>query len=403
MTSIYSSKTSDGQIGAKSSDNSNIESTQPSAEATSGTSPEPRSHHQHSSEGHLGHSSSSDSTAPSASDTYCNGTLPPALTCTTVVRQIEPSNLNSNVGTEHPSLISKSIQLQSSQTVNNGQNDALLSHTGTGRTDSYDLQSVALPEYPAQMDEFMETLHVADPSVSPAQIDYQTTCENSVIAESMDLNRFGLNLASHGRLTSIQESLYPSSRTSTEADGSFFDMCDVDMGDLESRFEQVIRAVEDAGFESIDDMSTQYYTGNFREDSISFEAQSRSRRRSLHTFLQALHSSAGHWSSREVQGYRHQLIGAAENLYIDEFLNAQRSCSNSNTTDYRKASMQGLCPPQPKVGALVSRLWQTMAELNLVNHVQERKRFYRDEVCEILIHIHWKAQNQSNRYDYGNR
>ena len=61
--------------------------------------------------------------------------------------------------------------------------------------------------------------------------------------------------------------------------------------DLETRFENLIKAVQEAGCESIDDMSAQYYTATFREDTVSYWAQSRSRSRFLHAFLASLHAS----------------------------------------------------------------------------------------------------------------
>lgn len=86
--------------------------------------------------------------------------------------------------------------------------------------------------------------------------------------------------------------------------------------DLETRFARVIKIVEESGFEGIDDLSTQYYTAAFKEDTAPFWAQSRSRSRSLPGFLSFLHESTKTWPTRDMQGYKQQVTNMAEDIYV---------------------------------------------------------------------------------------
>lgn len=152
-----------------------------------------------------------------------------------------------------------------------------------------------------------------------------------------------------------------------------------DTEDLEARFESVISAVEEAGFESIDDMSAQYYTATFKEDTVSHWAQSRSRSRSLHVFLATLHASTNNWSHREVQGYQRQIAEAAESLYVGELSYAREDImqdGDGRSQDLgRKASS-----PVSQTATSVQSLWQTLAEMQLSQDFKQKKKMAREKV-----------------------
>ena len=152
-----------------------------------------------------------------------------------------------------------------------------------------------------------------------------------------------------------------------------------DTGDLEARFETVIKAVEEAGFESIDDLSTQYYTASFKEDTVSHWAQSRSRSRSLHTFLASLHASTNNWSDREVQGYRQQITEAAESLYVSELSCARKDIMQSQDT---RSQTQGekASSPVTQSAMSVQKLWQTIGEMALSQDFKQKKTMMREKV-----------------------
>ena len=150
-------------------------------------------------------------------------------------------------------------------------------------------------------------------------------------------------------------------------------------GDLEARFETVIKAVEAAGFESIDDLSTQYYTANFKEDTVSHWAQSRSRARSLHAFLASLHASTNNWSDREVQGYRQQIMEAAESLYVSELSCARKDIMQNRDT---RSQTQGekASSPVTQSAMSVQNLWRTIAEMELSQDFKQKKTMIREKV-----------------------
>ena len=149
---------------------------------------------------------------------------------------------------------------------------------------------------------------------------------------------------------------------------------DPDAGDLEARFERIIRIIEEAGFESIDDMSMQYYTATFREDTPPYWAQSRSRSRSLPSFLAALHASAEKWPSREVQGYRQQIAEAAESLYVREFAHVIRNVVQNG--DHLTQPVTPVSPMSPNMKSL----WQTIADLELSPDFRHKKVVIREMV-----------------------
>jgi hypothetical protein len=135
--------------------------------------------------------------------------------------------------------------------------------------------------------------------------------------------------------------------------------------DLESRIQHIIRAVQEAGFESIDDMATQYYTAQFEEDTASYWAQSLSRSHSLYTFLSSLHRSTSAWSERDIQRYRQQILAAAESLYASEIDTAK------NAKDVAR-------PPTPV--SSVEALWRMMGDMELDQEAKEKKMAIREKV-----------------------
>ena len=150
--------------------------------------------------------------------------------------------------------------------------------------------------------------------------------------------------------------------------------------DLEARFENLIKAVQEAGFESIDDMSAQYYTATFKEDTVSYWAQSRSRSRFLHAFLASLHASTNHWSDREIQGYRQQIMEAAESFHVSELLDA-REDSIQDEDRRSQALGEKASSPVSQTAMSVQSLWQTIAQMELSRDFKQKKAMLREKVC----------------------
>ena len=168
-----------------------------------------------------------------------------------------------------------------------------------------------------------------------------------------------------------------------------------DAEDLEARFERVIKAVQEAGFEGIDDMSAQYYTATFKEDTVSHWAQSRSRSRSLHAFLASLHASTDNWSDREIQGYRQQIMEAAESFSVSELSDAREDIIQNE--DRRSLALgENASSPVSQTATSVQSLWQTIAEMELSQDLKQKKRMLREKVCfPITLDISLNSRSKS--------
>jgi hypothetical protein len=84
------------------------------------------------------------------------------------------------------------------------------------------------------------------------------------------------------------------------------------------RFRRIFEAMEAAGFETFDDMASDYYTVLFPESDPAHNAQRCSRTQHLGRFLAKLKSSAMEWEQKEKQGWIQEIVGSAENLYVQE-------------------------------------------------------------------------------------
>ncbi|KAI1415825.1 hypothetical protein F5Y13DRAFT_186681 [Hypoxylon sp. FL1857] len=88
--------------------------------------------------------------------------------------------------------------------------------------------------------------------------------------------------------------------------------------DEAARFERVLEAIDEAGFDSVDSMMAAYYTSVFPYGSPAHSAQSLSKKRHLRRLLAALHESAKGWDAQELQNFREGIMRSAEDILIDE-------------------------------------------------------------------------------------
>lgn len=146
---------------------------------------------------------------------------------------------------------------------------------------------------------------------------------------------------------------------------------------IEARFKQIFNAIKEAGFDSFDDMSIQYYTAKFEEDTEMHWAQSRSRNRSLYSFLASLHTSAMTWTSREVQGYRQQIAEAAETLYVSELMQAKKEIVPDEGRRSLNRAERESSPQQPNG---VQDLWQIISKMERNQDIKREKRTVRRKV-----------------------
>jgi hypothetical protein len=101
---------------------------------------------------------------------------------------------------------------------------------------------------------------------------------------------------------------------------------------MEDRFETIIASVEDAGFDSIDSMSSAYYTTSFGEHTAIHALQSQSRSRRLRTLLASLRQKSAEWIDREAQGYREEIMRGAEDIFTRELSKTGNRASQDQPT-----------------------------------------------------------------------
>lgn len=93
----------------------------------------------------------------------------------------------------------------------------------------------------------------------------------------------------------------------------------------EQRLEYVVECSSAAGFDSFDSAVVKYYTGSFDIGSELANAQRRSRKRNLRSFIGQLYESSQDWSEWEAQGYREEILLSAESILRKEFEEFRRN------------------------------------------------------------------------------
>lgn len=97
---------------------------------------------------------------------------------------------------------------------------------------------------------------------------------------------------------------------------------------IEQRVENALLAVNEAGFESLDELMTTYYTERFQPQTLACYAQSASRSHRLRGFLEALHESSHEWVGREAHGYYDAGMALTERLFEEEMASLSRGCDD---------------------------------------------------------------------------
>ena len=126
--------------------------------------------------------------------------------------------------------------------------------------------------------------------------------------------------------------------------------------DLESRFELILDIIEEAGFDSIDSMATEYYASNFKRNTTPQWAQSLSKTRNLKKFLAALHTSTKDWSSEEARGYREEIVRSAESTYVEELQQLKQSTMRDGTNHMQRTSSESIL--RARIGEQFEQLFQ---------------------------------------------
>ncbi|KAI0016891.1 hypothetical protein F4780DRAFT_635266 [Xylariomycetidae sp. FL0641] len=152
---------------------------------------------------------------------------------------------------------------------------------------------------------------------------------------------------------------------------------------LESRLQRVLSIVEDTGFESIDSMTSAYYTAQFSEGSTMGPIQSASRTRRLRPLLTALQNSTKSWSARERNGYNEGIVQAAELICSDELqglYELQAHGRRSSSSGYRDWDNKNARSPHSVRKQTANHIRQIVSDHGTAEFLQKDKAMLQDLV-----------------------
>ncbi|KAH9985519.1 hypothetical protein F4779DRAFT_318009 [Xylariaceae sp. FL0662B] len=164
---------------------------------------------------------------------------------------------------------------------------------------------------------------------------------------------------------------------------------ELEMESLESQFERVLSVVEEAGFDSIDSMTTAYYTAKFSELSVIRPMQLASRNRRLRTLLSTLQQAHKSWSVRERSAYREEITRGAEDIYSAELRELHKP--QIQRQDRRRASVaskashdstDGSSSVEAKRCEIANRLRQTLSYQDIAKFIQKDAVILQDAASE---------------------
>lgn len=130
---------------------------------------------------------------------------------------------------------------------------------------------------------------------------------------------------------------------------------------LETRFERILKLVEEAGFDTLDGMAAAYYTAKFQPDSRAHYAQFQSRTRYLRPFLQALNVNSTDWPRREAAGYKDGIARSAVGVYVEELVSLRQRQQQQQIGEAGSPASTG-SSDGPDTASLGSRRAATFAE-----------------------------------------
>ena len=163
---------------------------------------------------------------------------------------------------------------------------------------------------------------------------------------------------------------------------------------LEARIERVLESIRRAGFPSLEQFAIAYFTADLDADSPAYTAQSLSRSRHLRELLAALSCNARHWSTREAQGFRDEIVRSAEQEYTQEL--------QLLTEHMRRETTQAPTPSGEASPGKALRLEHLTAHLVLQGGLKHRKKEVQEEVCQSRQDKHVNVSNRARRrLNYG--
>jgi hypothetical protein len=147
----------------------------------------------------------------------------------------------------------------------------------------------------------------------------------------------------------------------------------------ETRFDRILEVIEEAGFDSIDNMASCYYTTKFSPSSLCASAQSLSRRRHLRRFLEDVREDARTWEQGEAQGYQEGILGSAVSVCIDELRRFKENRESEG-------------------GKGLKKVLETVFDREKLGDLKEEKRIMREKVRSPVSASHFPLSKSSVNY-----
>ncbi|KAH6642793.1 hypothetical protein C7974DRAFT_431161 [Boeremia exigua] len=103
---------------------------------------------------------------------------------------------------------------------------------------------------------------------------------------------------------------------------------------LATRIEKAIEVIRELGFDSVDELATQYYTADLQRRPALQHRRQLSRRRGLVDLFRSIEEdSRDKWTEWEVQGYRDEILRSAEEILDEEFSRFVKLYGNGKNTE----------------------------------------------------------------------
>lgn len=160
---------------------------------------------------------------------------------------------------------------------------------------------------------------------------------------------------------------------------------------LETRFERILKLVEESGFDTLDRMAAAYYTTKFQPDSRAHYAQSQSRTRYLRPLLQTLSASNTDWPRREVAGYKDGIARSAAVVYTEELAGFRQRQQQQQTREPGSPASTGSSDGADtstlggrRAAALAEKFRQFFMAVDASRGVKEDRQVFRQQVSSLF-------------------
>ena len=161
-------------------------------------------------------------------------------------------------------------------------------------------------------------------SSTPSGVSSDQSCQSSDSSTVPDQIMSGSSTSAHENETTVT-TLSTRTSLSQHGSGASYESTDRDRpvegsAKLSSRIASAMIVICDLGFSGIEDLTAQFYTADLHDRPALADAQRVSRRRGLTGILTKLREHAkDDWTDWEAQGYREEIIRAAEDILSDEY------------------------------------------------------------------------------------